>query len=32
MVKKIVDIHNGIIDVASKVDEGTCFKVALNKA
>ena len=31
MVKKIVDIHNGIIDVVSKVDEGTCFKVAFNK-
>ena len=32
MVKKIVDIHNGIIDVVSKVDEGTCFMVAFNKA
>lgn len=32
MVKKIVDIHNGIIDVVSKVDEGTCFKIAFNKA
>ena len=31
MVKKIVDIHNGIIDVASKVDKGTCFKIVFNK-
>ena len=31
MVKKIVDIHNGIIDVVSKVDKGTCFKIVFNK-
>jgi two-component system, sporulation sensor kinase E len=32
IVKKIVDDHNGTIDVTSKVNEGTIFTVRLPKA
>ncbi len=32
IVKKIVDVHNGTIDVESKLNEGTKFKVKLPKA
>jgi signal transduction histidine kinase len=32
IVKKIVDVHNGTIDVESKLEEGTKFVVKLPKA
>ena len=32
IVKKIIDVHNGTIDVESKLDEGTKFTVKLPKA
>jgi signal transduction histidine kinase len=32
IVQKIVDVHNGTIDVESKVDDGTKFVVRLPRA